>query len=150
MNGCSKRKSHPILPDFRRMELHAKFPLMPYGQGRRIIQQFKLGWANSSTHRCHDTWLRFRNCVSLKPQRFVERCQVQAALHLDCLKMHGHGKADEARTVHFRRFLERFRVFDEKYYKNKKYADPTVNSHGEGTVFQFTSASSNPLGGGAW
>eukprot|EP00930_Biecheleria_cincta_P075670 TRINITY_DN62850_c0_g1_i1.p1 TRINITY_DN62850_c0_g1~~TRINITY_DN62850_c0_g1_i1.p1 ORF type:complete len:181 (+),score=11.26 TRINITY_DN62850_c0_g1_i1:28-543(+) len=142
-SGCSKRRSHRMLPRFQQFEIPHQFPRFPQIFGEWIVRRIrKKESGKTNDHPCSKVYDTFLDCVRRHPDTFERQCKTEAGKCLACLEENKGWKAPEA--FHYMRFLEHFRVFSEGRQSHDEgpgkfnYRDPSPRSHGVGTVMQLS------------
>mmetsp|Transcript_101922 Transcript_101922/g.288447 ORF Transcript_101922/g.288447 Transcript_101922/m.288447 type:complete len:178 (-) Transcript_101922:222-755(-) len=150
--GCSKRRSHRMLPQFQQFEIPHKFPRFPQIFGEWIVRRIRKKETGKITdHPCSKAFDTFLDCCRRHPDTYDKKCRTEAGKYCSCLEENKGWKAPEA--YQYMRFLEHFRVFSEGRQSfdegpgKFRYAGRTPKTHGAGTVMQFDKTSDSSAGG---
>mmetsp|Transcript_53946 Transcript_53946/g.117734 ORF Transcript_53946/g.117734 Transcript_53946/m.117734 type:complete len:178 (-) Transcript_53946:8-541(-) len=151
--GCSKRRSHRMLPAFQQFEIPHQFPKFPQIFGEWIVRRIKKKETGSvRDHPCSKAYDAFLDCARRHPNTYEKKCRIEAGKCLSCLEDNQGWKAPEA--FGYMRLLEHFKVFSEGRQSHDEgpgkfiYRKEHPRTQGVGTVMQFGgSTKPGPPGG---
>mmetsp|Transcript_6592 Transcript_6592/g.21229 ORF Transcript_6592/g.21229 Transcript_6592/m.21229 type:complete len:175 (+) Transcript_6592:75-599(+) len=151
-SGCSKRRSHRMLPRFQQLELKYDFPKFPQIMGEWIVRRIsKKETGKETDHPCSKAFDSFLCCCRRHPNSYEKKCRVEAGKYYACLSENKGWKAPEG--YQYMRYLEHFRVFSEGAQSRDmgpgkfNYKEKTPGTHGVGSVLEFSRAAPRKPGG---
>mmetsp|Transcript_44785 Transcript_44785/g.90379 ORF Transcript_44785/g.90379 Transcript_44785/m.90379 type:complete len:166 (+) Transcript_44785:105-602(+) len=141
-NGCSKRRSHRMLPRFQQLELKHGFPKFPQIMGEWIVRRISNKETGKETdHPCSKAFDTFLCCCRRHPTTFETKCRVEAGKYYASLQEHKNWKAPIG--YQYMRYLEHFKVFSEGAQSRDmgpgkfNYTPKVPGTHGTGSVMEF-------------